>query len=152
MDEILRKGAQWAIENAHGEQDDLMFMESNGRLGNADPRSVSFNAKKRGMDQLGTIGAGNHFVEIDKVSVIYDHCHGAGRRLSRRAAKQQIEAVKLKSELESHGIHILAGSLKGIAEEAPIAYKDVDLVVETVHIAGIAKKVARLEPLAVIKG
>jgi tRNA-splicing ligase RtcB len=79
-------------------------------------------------------------------------CHGAGRRLSRRAAQREVDAPHLQASLEAQGIHIQAGSMKGIAEEAPAAYKDVDLVVETVHRAGIARKVARLRPVAVIKG
>lgn len=335
MDQVLRLGARWAVDNGYGEQDDLENTESNGRLENADPRCVSLNAKKRGHDQLGTIGAGNHFVEVDKVSAILDEptakvfnlhtnqiviqihtgsrglghqvatdhlkemmrampgygieipdrelacvpfsskegqdyfhamaaaanfawcnrqvisweirnawrnvfgeaggrlkllydvahniakveehhlngskhkvivhrkgatrafgpsshdlpeafrnigqpvlipgsmgtasyvlvgtdksmdetfgstCHGAGRRLSRRAAKKQVDAPTLKQQLLDEGIHVQAGSFKGVAEEAPIAYKDVDLVVETVHRAGIAKKVAKLRPVAVIKG
>jgi tRNA-splicing ligase RtcB (3'-phosphate/5'-hydroxy nucleic acid ligase) len=79
-------------------------------------------------------------------------CHGAGRTMSRHQAKKAIRGDQLKRELESDGIHIKAGSLSGLAEEAPQAYKDVDLVVETVCGAGIARKVARLRPLAVIKG
>jgi len=79
-------------------------------------------------------------------------CHGAGRTMSRSQAKKQIWGEDLKKELEGEGIHIRAGSLAGLAEEAPSAYKDVDAVVETVSGAGIAKKVARLVPLAVIKG
>ena len=79
-------------------------------------------------------------------------CHGAGRRLSRRAAKRQVDAPSLKRKLLEQGIHIEAGSFKGIAEEAPIAYKDVNLVVETVNKAGIARKVVKLKPVSVIKG
>ncbi|HEX9331378.1 MAG TPA: RtcB family protein [Anaerolineales bacterium] len=58
----------------------------------------------------------------------------------------------MRQELEERGIKVRAGSLPGLAEEAPSAYKDVDVVVETVSKAGIAKKVARLKPVAVIKG
>ncbi|MDJ0646615.1 MAG: RtcB family protein, partial [Flavobacteriaceae bacterium] len=79
-------------------------------------------------------------------------CHGAGRRLSRRAAKRQVNAPVLKEALKEQGIFVEAGSFKGIAEEAPIAYKDVNLVVETVHNSGIAERVAKLRPVAVIKG
>ncbi|HLF34077.1 MAG TPA: RtcB family protein, partial [Cyclobacteriaceae bacterium] len=79
-------------------------------------------------------------------------CHGAGRRMSRRAAKRKVKGRELQDELRNRGIHIRAGSLSGIAEEAPEAYKDVDLVVETVHEAGIARKVAKLVPVAVVKG
>ncbi len=79
-------------------------------------------------------------------------CHGAGRVMSRAQAKRQVRGDKLKGELEHQGIAIRAGSLPGLAEEAPAAYKDVDAVVEVVHRAGIARKVARLEPIIVIKG
>jgi len=63
-----------------------------------------------------------------------------------------VRGEKLKGELEYQGIAIRAGSMPGLAEEAPAAYKDVDRVVEVVHRAGIARKVARLEPMAVVKG
>jgi tRNA-splicing ligase RtcB len=79
-------------------------------------------------------------------------CHGAGRTMSRKKAKKTVWGAELREELEAEGIHIRAGSMAGLAEEAPVAYKDVDRVVEVVHGAGIAQKVARLEPLAVIKG
>ncbi|WP_299159135.1 RtcB family protein [uncultured Eudoraea sp.] len=335
MDEVLLKGAEWAVEKGYGEKRDLAFMESNGRLENADPSLVSDMAKKRGTDQLGTIGSGNHFVEVDYVAEIYEEsiaeayglakgqvvilihtgsrglghqvatdyirqiisampnygievpdrelacvpfnskegqnyfkamcaaanyawcnreviswevrnawknifgpnieplklmydvahniakverhlvdgkqvevivhrkgatrafgpgfeelpesyksvgqpviipgsmgtcsyvlagttrskeltfgscCHGAGRRLSRTAAKKQVNAPVLKENLKEKGIFVEAGSFKGIAEEAPVAYKDVNMVVETVSNSGIARKVAKLKPVVVVKG
>jgi tRNA-splicing ligase RtcB (3'-phosphate/5'-hydroxy nucleic acid ligase) len=335
IDKVLANGAEWAVKNGYGKAEDLEFMESHGRLESADPSLVSLQAKQRGHDQLGTIGAGNHFVEVDRVAEIYDpeaaeafglfkdqmvilihtgsrglghqvatdnirimmsamekygiklpdrelacvpfnseegqnyfkamcaaanfawcnreiitwearkawknvfgkkggelhllydiahniakiethlvdgkaqkvivhrkgatrafgaqfeelpeafrhigqpvmipgsmgtasyvlagnqksmelsfgsSCHGAGRRLSRRAAKKQVDAPSLKAKLLKKGIFVEAGSYKGIAEEAPIAYKDVNLVVETVNSAGIALKVAKLRPVAVVKG
>ena len=79
-------------------------------------------------------------------------CHGAGRTMSRHQAKRSVHGAGLRQELEARGIHVRAGSLSGLAEEAPGAYKDVDRVVEVVHGAGIARRVARLTPLAVIKG
>lgn len=335
IDRVLRQGAGWAVKKGYGTPEDLEYTESNGCLPGADPDCVSPEAKKRGLGQLGTIGAGNHFVEVDRVEEIYDPgvadafrlfqdqivilihtgsrglghqvatdylrlmvrvmvqygikpadrelasvpfssregqeyfkamlgaanyawcnrqiitwevrqaweslfgtepgqifliydiahnmakiethtingvnkkliihrkgatrafgpghrdlpeayretgqpvlipgsmgtaswvmagtpmssavsfasaCHGAGRRLSRSESKRQVDAPGLKRKLEAQGIYIQAGSFKGIAEEAPIAYKDVDQVVETVQKANIAKKVARLRPLAVVKG
>lgn len=335
MDKVLLQGARWAVDNGYGFGQDLDNIESKGGLGGADPTCVSIQARERGKDQLGTIGAGNHFVEVDRVEEIFDEeaaeafglkkeqivvlihtgsrglghqvatdyirimmqamphygiktsdrelacvpfnskegqnyfkamccaanyawcnrevitwevrntwekvfgkqagnisvlydvahniakieqhtvngeikkvivhrkgatrafgpgfeelppafrktgqpvlipgsmgtasyvlkgttksmeasfgssCHGAGRRLSRTAAKKQVNAPGLKQSLEEQGISIRAGSFRGVAEEAPIAYKDVDLVVETVHKAGIAMKVAKLRPMAVIKG
>ncbi len=335
LNEVLVKGAHWAVEKGMGYEKDLEMIESNGCLLNADPAAVSESAKKRGHDQLGTIGAGNHFVQVDKVSDVFDEktasafgiqknqivilvhtgsrglghqvatdylrlmlnvmgnydfkprdrqlagvpfnskegqdyfnamaaaanfawcnreiisheirqawrtvfgrsgdeikllydvahniakieehsingiptklivhrkgatralgpehpelpekymhigqpvlipgsmgtasyvmvgtnksmettfgstCHGAGRRLSRTAAKKKVGGPQVKEELLRQGIYVQAGSYRGIAEEAPLAYKDIDLVVDTVHEAGIARKVAKLRPLAVIKG
>ncbi len=79
-------------------------------------------------------------------------CHGAGRVMSRTKAKKTVWGEDLRKELEADGIRVRAGSMAGLAEEAPQAYKDVDAVVETVSGAGIARKVARLSPLAVVKG
>ncbi len=79
-------------------------------------------------------------------------CHGAGRVMSRRQAKRTIRGDRLRAELEKEGINIRAGSMPGLAEEAPQAYKNVSRVVETVTHAGIAHKVARLRPIAVVKG
>jgi tRNA-splicing ligase RtcB len=79
-------------------------------------------------------------------------CHGAGRMMSRAKAKHEIHGQDLRNALARQGIQVRAGSMSGLAEEAPSAYKDVDEVVETVVSAGIARKVARLRPLAVIKG
>jgi tRNA-splicing ligase RtcB len=79
-------------------------------------------------------------------------CHGAGRVMSRTRAKKSVRGQDLKASLEARGIAIRAGSMAGLAEEAPLAYKDVDAVVNVVCQAGIAAKVARLRPLGVIKG
>jgi tRNA-splicing ligase RtcB len=79
-------------------------------------------------------------------------CHGAGRRMSRKSAKKSVHGPRLRDQLEASGIHVRAGSMSGLAEEAPAAYKDVNRVVEVVHGAGIARMVARLKPIAVIKG
>jgi tRNA-splicing ligase RtcB len=79
-------------------------------------------------------------------------CHGAGRVMSRRQATRQVRGTELREQLEGQGIAVRAGSMKGLAEEAPQAYKDVSQVVGVVHGLGIARKVARLSPLAVIKG
>ncbi len=79
-------------------------------------------------------------------------CHGAGRAMSRSQAKRTIRGTDLLRELSEQGIHVRAGSLDGLAEEAPRAYKDIDAVVSVVQEAGLAEKAARLCPLAVIKG
>lgn len=314
LDEVLKEGAQHLVELGYGKAEDLKHLEQMGRLEEAQPELVSETAKSRGQDQLGTMGAGNHFVEVEQVEKIFDKetaaklglfenqiivlihtgsrglghqvasdyvrimvqvmpkykitlpnrelacapfrskegqnywqamaaaanfawgnrqlitfevrkawqdtlgqaasnldivydvshniaklesgfivhrkgatrsfpgqpvlipgsmgtfsyvlvgqeqslketfgssCHGAGRRMSRSKAKREIRGSELKKELLNKGIVINAGSLSGLAEEAPQAYKDVNEVVNVVQSAGIARKVARLKPLAVIKG
>jgi tRNA-splicing ligase RtcB len=78
--------------------------------------------------------------------------HGAGRTMSRHAALDQFRGEQLRSDLEKQGIIIRAASWKGIAEEAPQAYKDVDEVVKVSHGAGIGNIVARMRPMGVVKG
>jgi tRNA-splicing ligase RtcB len=79
-------------------------------------------------------------------------CHGAGRTLSRTAARKRIGGGELRRELEARGIVVRCPSPKGLAEEAPFAYKDVDRVVDVVERAGLARRVARLVPIGVVKG
>jgi tRNA-splicing ligase RtcB (3'-phosphate/5'-hydroxy nucleic acid ligase) len=69
---ILSNGALWSIENGFGLEEDLVYTEENGRLTGADASAVSSRAIERGLDQAGTLGSGNHFVEIDIVDEIYD--------------------------------------------------------------------------------
>jgi tRNA-splicing ligase RtcB (3'-phosphate/5'-hydroxy nucleic acid ligase) len=79
-------------------------------------------------------------------------CHGAGRRLSRTAAKKEIHGADLRRQLEQQGVVVRSASNKGLAEEAPFAYKDVESVVDVVARAGLARRVARLVPIGVVKG
>jgi tRNA-splicing ligase RtcB len=79
-------------------------------------------------------------------------CHGAGRAMSRHAATRRWQGRSVVDELAARGILIRSPSLRGVAEEAPGAYKDVSAVVDVADAAGLARKVARLEPLICIKG
>ncbi len=79
-------------------------------------------------------------------------CHGAGRVMSRTAAKKSPFAQDARQRLEEQGIIVRAETRDGIREEIPEAYKDVDVVIDIVHNAGLAKRVARLRPIGVIKG
>jgi tRNA-splicing ligase RtcB (3'-phosphate/5'-hydroxy nucleic acid ligase) len=79
-------------------------------------------------------------------------CHGAGRQLSRTAARKRIGGAELRAQLEAAGITVRCASNKGLAEEAPFAYKSVDRVVEVVERAGLAARVAELRPIGVVKG
>jgi tRNA-splicing ligase RtcB (3'-phosphate/5'-hydroxy nucleic acid ligase) len=334
LEEVLVKGARWVVEQGFGRPSDTEFSEEGGALPEADPRKVSERAKERGSKQLGTIGSGNHFLEIQYVEQIHDAkaaramgfeleqvvvlvhcgsrglghqvctdylaqmgaamkkyhitlpdrqlacvpissdegesylaamraaanfawanrqtilhflrgaferifgsgmrmdlvydvchniakrerhrwedkkadvlvhrkgatrafpaghrelpeayrgigqpvlipgsmgtaswvlagmegsmretfgsvCHGAGRLMSRTAAKKGRDARAEQKKLEEQGILVRSETRDGILEEIPEAYKDVDRVIEVVHEAGLARKVARLRPLGVIKG
>ena len=72
LDEVLVKGVNWAINNGYGSSDDSDVCEENGQIDNADPNKVSDKARKRGAPQLGSLGSGNHFLEVQKVAEIHD--------------------------------------------------------------------------------
>ena len=72
LDEVLVKGVPWAVENGYGRTEDVNVCEENGHMENADPNKVSDKARKRGAPQLGSLGSGNHFLEIQKVAEIHD--------------------------------------------------------------------------------
>lgn len=331
LDAVLNQGMRWVIKQGYGSKSDLEFVEEQGCFQAADASAVSAKAKKRGRDQLGTLGAGNHFLEIQKVVQVYDSkiantfglfadqitvmihtgsrglghqvctdyvqlmykhlakfglqlpdrelvcapfsseegqdyyramaaaanfawsnrqvitdwvrkawqqvlrsgevalpivydvahniaklethfgnkfivhrkgatrafgpkhavlpaqykttgqpviipgsmgtasyvlagtdgameqtfgsaCHGAGRRLSRHKAKKNIDYQKLLRELQQKRVLVRSGSVAGLLEEAPAAYKDIEKVIEVIAQAEIGKKVAKLQPLAIVKG
>ena len=333
LDEVLRKGAKWAVKQGYGRQDDLAFIEEGGCMDNAEPDFVSDLAKKRQLGEMGTLGSGNHYLEVQVVEKIYDaeaarafgisegqiiisiHCgsrglghqigsdymvtlakearrlgialpdrelacapilsragqqyigamnagincalanrqilthlareafgalfagssvdtlydvshntckeerhivdgqerslwvhrkgatrafgpghkqlpseyqsagqpviiggsmgtgsyilagsatsearsfasasHGAGRAMSRHQAKKLWRGTAILQQLEGEGIHIRSDSMRGIAEEAPEAYKDVDEVAKVTEKAGLARRVAFLRPKVCIKG
>ncbi len=79
-------------------------------------------------------------------------CHGAGRLMSRTQARKRIQGAELRRELEARGITVRCPSNKGLSEEAPFAYKDVEKVVAVVERAGLAARVAQLRPIGVVKG
>ncbi len=72
MEQVLKRGVDWAIDNGYGVKDDAKHTEENGHMKGADPSKVSDKAKKRGRPQLGTLGAGNHFLEVQRVADVYD--------------------------------------------------------------------------------
>ena len=72
LDEVLVKGVNWAIDHGYGTSDDADVCEENGQIQNADPNKVSDKARKRGAPQLGSLGSGNHFLEVQKVAEIHD--------------------------------------------------------------------------------
>ena len=72
IDDVLDFGAHWAVENGYGFEEDLKFLEENGKMEDADSSKVSDKAKKRGIPQLGSLGSGNHFLEVQKIEDIYN--------------------------------------------------------------------------------
>ncbi|MBN1266858.1 MAG: RtcB family protein [Anaerolineales bacterium] len=123
------------------------------------PRNKVLPARYQGVGQPvlvpGSMGTASWVLvgQQDSMELSFgSSCHGSGRVKSRKEAKRSIRGDQLLKNLQAKGIAVQAGSMPGLAEEAPDAYKDVDAVVNVVHQAGIARKVARLRPLVVIKG
>jgi tRNA-splicing ligase RtcB len=101
----------------------------------------------------GTMGTASYvLVGVPDNPAFFSTAHGAGRVLSRHQAARHTRADALRKGLEEHGILVRGSSRRGLAEEKPEAYKDIDAVIETSHQAGLARKVARLIPLGVVKG
>ena len=102
----------------------------------------------------GTMGTASYILTGIKhgEETFFSVAHGAGRAMSRHAAMRRISGQEVVNSLKLKGIIVKSQSIKGIAEEAPLAYKDVEQIVDVVHQAGLSKKVAKLVPLAVIKG
>ncbi len=73
LQKVLAKGAEWAVANGYGSEEDLRFIEEGGRLDYAEPDNISDKAYERGRDQLGTVGSGNHFVEVGVITEVYDN-------------------------------------------------------------------------------
>lgn len=103
----------------------------------------------------GSMGTGSHILvgtETSEEKAFSSACHGAGRALSRHAALKRWSGRAIVDELASQGIIVRSPSSRGVAEEAPGAYKDVGRVVEAAERSGLARRVARLRPLICIKG
>jgi len=100
--EILARGAEWAVENGYGRKEDLERTEEGGRMADADPGEVSERALERGITQLGTLGAGNHFLEIQKVEEILDEA--AARAFGIDAAGQVMIMVHCGSRGLGHQV------------------------------------------------
>jgi tRNA-splicing ligase RtcB len=101
----------------------------------------------------GSMGTASHVLAgVDGGDAFHSTCHGAGRTMSRHAAIRRIRGRELREQLAAAGIAVRAHSDRGLAEEAPFSYKDVDEVVATCEQAGLARRVARLRPIGVVKG
>jgi len=103
----------------------------------------------------GSMGTASYFLlgqETALRETFGTACHGAGRVLSRSAAKKGVTAKEIQKELESRGIIVQSLTREGLTEEKPEAYKDIETVVDVVQGAGLASRVARLRPIGVVKG
>jgi tRNA-splicing ligase RtcB len=102
----------------------------------------------------GSMGTSSYVLAGDEAGAesFWSTCHGAGRTMSRREARRRVSGQEVVKRLEQKGVIIKCHSSSGIAEEAPVAYKNIDEVIEIVSESGLSRKVARLKPLAVIKG
>ena len=100
----------------------------------------------------GSMGSASYVLAgVAGGGAFHSACHGAGRTMSRHAARRRIRGRQLAEELAGRGITVRSHSPRALAEEAPFAYKDVDEVVATCESAGLARRVARLVPVGVIK-
>jgi tRNA-splicing ligase RtcB len=101
----------------------------------------------------GTMGTSSYVLTgVPEGRAFFSTCHGAGRVQSRHQAARGVDGRRLRSSLEAEGIAVRAASWRGLAEEAPEAYKDVSAVVEASEGAGLCRRVARLTPIGVVKG
>lgn len=103
----------------------------------------------------GTMGTSSHILvgtTKGEELAFSSACHGAGRRMSRHKASRKWRGKQVVRDLEAQGILVRGHGMRGVAEEAPDAYKDVDAVVDVAHRAGLAHKVAKLEPMVCVKG
>ena len=136
-----------------------LFVHRKGATRSFGPGDPSLPPEFRSIGQPviigGTMGTSSYILDgtAESMSLSFgSSCHGAGRSMSRTAAAKKWSGKEVVKNLASRGIIIRSKSLKGTAEEAPGAYKDVSEVVETAHQANLSRKVARLEPLICVKG
>ncbi len=118
LDEVLTRGVNWAVDNSYGIKEDIKNTEENGCMEGADPNKVSGLAKQRGGPQLGTLGAGNHFLEIQKVSEIFDE------RYAKTLGINDPNQVLIMLHCGSRGLgHQVASDYLKIHEQAVKKYK-----------------------------
>jgi len=136
-----------------------LFVHRKGATRSLGPGHPALPESLRGSGQPvligGTMGTASHILAGTGESeerAFASACHGAGRSMSRHSALKKWQGRQVVDALAGQGVIIKSPSLRGVAEEAPGAYKDVDAVVEAAHRSGLARKVARLTPLVCIKG
>jgi tRNA-splicing ligase RtcB len=144
------------LEEHDGE---LLVVHRKGATRAFGPRHPETPARYRGVGQPvfipGSMGSASYVLAGQDAGLSLSFgstCHGAGRAMSRHASIRTHPGHLVRKQLEEAGIAVACGSNRELAEEAPAAYKDVERVVDVVHHAGLARKVARLRPIGVVKG
>ena len=120
LDEVLVKGVNWAIDHGYGSSDDADVCEENGQIQNADPNKVSDKARKRGAPQLGSLGSGNHFLEVQKVAEVHDE-----EAANRMGLKEGTITVLIHCGSRGFGHQVCSDYLR-VAEQAMDKY-DINL-------------------------
>ena len=120
LDEVLVNGVNWAIDNGYGSSDDSDVCEENGRIPNADPNKVSDKARKRGAPQLGSLGSGNHFLEVQKVAEVHDE-----EAANRMGIKEGIITILIHCGSRGFGHQVCSDYLR-VSEQSMEKY-DIDL-------------------------
>ena len=117
LDEVLAGGAHWAVESGYGDRRDLDHIEDGGRLEGADPSKVSGKAKKRGAPQLGTLGSGNHYIEVEVIDQIFDE------RAAKRMGIEEVGQIGVMIHTGSRGLgHQVASDYLEILRRAARKY------------------------------
>jgi tRNA-splicing ligase RtcB len=140
-------------------QSTRLYVHRKGATRAFGPESPEIPAAYRGIGQPviigGSMGSSSYILAGNSAGrnrAWGSACHGAGRAMSRKKATKTWSAKEVIGELARQGILVKATSKKGAAEEAPMAYKNAEMVVEATHRAGLARKVVRMRPMACIKG
>ena len=120
LDEVLVKGVNWAIDHGYGSSDDSDVCEENGQIQNADPNKVSDKARKRGAPQLGSLGSGNHFLEVQKVAEVHDE-----EAANRMGLKEGTITILVHCGSRGFGHQVCSDYLR-VAEQAMAKY-DINL-------------------------
>ena len=120
LDEVLVKGVNWAIDHGYGSSDDSDVCEENGQIQNADPNKVSDKARKRGAPQLGSLGSGNHFLEVQKVTEVHDE-----EAANRMGLKEGTITILVHCGSRGFGHQVCSDYLR-VAEQAMAKY-DINL-------------------------
>ena len=154
--DVSHNMAKIETHSVMGEHDRQLCVHRKGATLALPPRHADLTAEFRDVGQPvfvpGSMGTASWLLAGVGRTAFSSTCHGAGRAKSRAGAKKEVWGETLKDELEGRGIAVRALSNPGLAEEAPLAYKDVDEVVRVCEEAGLSRRVARLRPLGVVKG